>query len=175
MLRYPVLRLGPEQMASCKAGCGLALDRPDNESNLHIYPLQGGSDSGFYYFRHWNAIDLFVYFSHHLVTIPPVGWIHAGHRHGVPVRASTGTAACRLTAYLLASLAWLRSLPAHPQQGPPLAGIRSAPPARPATGAGNIHYRVGRGRRALPGALLHRSGIGAHGISAGSSCGGAWI
>lgn len=47
--------------------------------------LQGGGDADFYYFRHWHAIDLFVYFSHHLVTIPPVGWVNAGHRHGVPV------------------------------------------------------------------------------------------
>ena len=26
-----------------------------------------------YYFRHWANIDTFVYFSHHLLTIPPPG------------------------------------------------------------------------------------------------------
>ena len=48
--------------------------------------LQGGGDADFYYFRHWHAIDLFIYFAHSLVAIPPVGWVNAGHRHGVPVR-----------------------------------------------------------------------------------------
>ena len=28
-----------------------------------------------YYFRHWANIDTFVYFSHHLLTIPPPGLI----------------------------------------------------------------------------------------------------
>jgi endo-beta-N-acetylglucosaminidase D len=47
--------------------------------------LQGGGDAGGYFFRHWEKIDGFVYFSHKLVTIPPPGWTHAGHLHGVPV------------------------------------------------------------------------------------------
>lgn len=33
-------------------------------------------------FNHWAYVDVFVYFSHHRVTIPPVGYIHAAHRHG---------------------------------------------------------------------------------------------
>lgn len=40
------------------------------------------SDSEAWRFNHWAYVDVFVYYSHHRVTIPPVGYIHAGHRHG---------------------------------------------------------------------------------------------
>lgn len=40
------------------------------------------SDSEAWRFNYWAYVDVFVYFSHHRVTIPPVGYIHAGHRHG---------------------------------------------------------------------------------------------
>jgi endo-beta-N-acetylglucosaminidase D len=33
----------------------------------------------------WSFVDVFVYFSHAFVTIPPPGWIAAGHAAGVPV------------------------------------------------------------------------------------------
>lgn len=58
------------------------------------------SNSSHYTFLHWNTIDAFVYFSHHLVTIPPPGWTNAAHLHGVPVLGTfitewqAGTAAC---------------------------------------------------------------------------------
>ena len=38
-----------------------------------------------YRFIHWALIDTFVYFSHHLITIPPKGWIRAAHKNGVEI------------------------------------------------------------------------------------------
>ncbi|KAM7069064.1 cytosolic endo-beta-N-acetylglucosaminidase [Molossus nigricans] len=47
--------------------------------------IQGSAAQNPYTFYHWQHIDIFVYFSHHMVTVPPVGWINAAHRHGVCV------------------------------------------------------------------------------------------
>ncbi|KFO35674.1 Cytosolic endo-beta-N-acetylglucosaminidase, partial [Fukomys damarensis] len=47
--------------------------------------IQGSAAQSPYSFYHWQYIDVFVYFSHHMVTIPPVGWTNVAHRHGVCV------------------------------------------------------------------------------------------
>ncbi|XP_014381885.1 cytosolic endo-beta-N-acetylglucosaminidase [Alligator sinensis] len=47
--------------------------------------IQGSAARSPYVFYHWQYIDIFVYFSHHVVTIPPVGWTNAAHRNGVSV------------------------------------------------------------------------------------------
>ncbi|XP_003786609.1 cytosolic endo-beta-N-acetylglucosaminidase [Otolemur garnettii] len=47
--------------------------------------IQGSASQKPYSFYHWQYIDIFVYFSHRTVTIPPVGWTNAAHRHGVCV------------------------------------------------------------------------------------------
>lgn len=39
-------------------------------------------DADLWRFNHWAYVDIFVYFSHQRVTIPPVGYIQAAHRHG---------------------------------------------------------------------------------------------
>uniref|UniRef100_A0A8C8VM83 Cytosolic endo-beta-N-acetylglucosaminidase n=1 Tax=Pelusios castaneus TaxID=367368 RepID=A0A8C8VM83_9SAUR len=47
--------------------------------------IQGSAARAPYVFYHWQYIDIFVYFSHHTVTIPPVTWTNAAHRNGVSV------------------------------------------------------------------------------------------
>uniref|UniRef100_U3KCR6 Cytosolic endo-beta-N-acetylglucosaminidase n=1 Tax=Ficedula albicollis TaxID=59894 RepID=U3KCR6_FICAL len=47
--------------------------------------IQGSATRNPYVFYHWRYIDIFVYFSHHTVTIPPVVWTNAAHRNSVPV------------------------------------------------------------------------------------------
>lgn len=38
-----------------------------------------------YRFFHWSCIDIFVYFSHHFITIPPKTWRTAANVNGVPI------------------------------------------------------------------------------------------
>ncbi|KAJ7372647.1 hypothetical protein OS493_017919 [Desmophyllum pertusum] len=47
--------------------------------------VQGYRSCECYVIYHWQLIDIFVYFSHHFVTIPPPCWTNAAHTHGVPV------------------------------------------------------------------------------------------
>lgn len=49
---------------------------------MRIYTAQGSDEFDAYRFYQWDLVDTFVYFSHALVTIPPVGWVLASHRHG---------------------------------------------------------------------------------------------
>ena len=35
--------------------------------------------------EYWQRVEVFNYFSHHRVTIPPAAWINAGHRNGALV------------------------------------------------------------------------------------------
>ncbi|RWW45455.1 hypothetical protein BHE74_00048698 [Ensete ventricosum] len=47
--------------------------------------VQGGDNPDAYAIWHWHLMDVFVYFSHYLVTLPPPCWTNAAHTHGVKV------------------------------------------------------------------------------------------
>ncbi|KAI3519722.1 hypothetical protein L1887_08937 [Cichorium endivia] len=47
--------------------------------------IQGGTNGDAYSIWHWYLMDVFIYFSHNLVTLPPPGWVNAAHKHGVKV------------------------------------------------------------------------------------------
>ncbi|GER44852.1 cytosolic endo-beta-N-acetylglucosaminidase [Striga asiatica] len=47
--------------------------------------VQGGANAEAYAIWHWYLIDVFIYFSHNLVTLPPPSWTNAAHRNGVKV------------------------------------------------------------------------------------------
>ncbi|KAK4743173.1 hypothetical protein SAY87_001174 [Trapa incisa] len=47
--------------------------------------VQGGDNPAAFGIWHWYLIDIFVYFSHDLVTLPPPCWSNTAHRHGVRV------------------------------------------------------------------------------------------
>ncbi|KAK7385790.1 hypothetical protein VNO78_31651 [Psophocarpus tetragonolobus] len=47
--------------------------------------VQGGTNAEAYAIWHWHLLDVFVYFSHYLVTLPPPSWTNTAHRHGVKV------------------------------------------------------------------------------------------
>ncbi|XP_077475198.1 cytosolic endo-beta-N-acetylglucosaminidase isoform X2 [Stigmatopora argus] len=47
--------------------------------------VQGTASEAPYAFYHWQYIDVFNYFTHNLVSIPPAVWTNAAHKHGVIV------------------------------------------------------------------------------------------
>lgn len=47
--------------------------------------IQGTDSEAPYAFYHWQYIDIFNYFTHNLVTIPPAVWTNVAHKHGVIV------------------------------------------------------------------------------------------
>ncbi|XP_048482903.1 cytosolic endo-beta-N-acetylglucosaminidase [Plutella xylostella] len=71
--------------------------------------ISGTRGADAYSLVHWAGVDVFCYFSHHLVTVPPLGWINAAHRHGVKVIGTVITewgGGAALWARLLAGGEW---------------------------------------------------------------------
>lgn len=46
---------------------------------------QGTYDFNSYLFFFWKDIDIFIYFSHYFISIPPFVWRVAAHRNNVPI------------------------------------------------------------------------------------------
>lgn len=42
---------------------------------------QGSNEANAFEFFHWQYVDMFIYFSHHLVSVPPETWINAAHEN----------------------------------------------------------------------------------------------
>lgn len=59
----------------------------DMSNNYHEDRLFQGSASTrtCYNMYHWPLVDAFIYFSHHLVTVPPESWLNAAHSNGARV------------------------------------------------------------------------------------------
>lgn len=47
--------------------------------------VNGTKSRNEYTFYNWSIVNTFIYFSHYFITIPPIGWINAAHKHGVKV------------------------------------------------------------------------------------------
>lgn len=44
---------------------------------------QGNNYDKIYSIQYWNHVDIFIYFSHYRITIPPPVWTNAAHKNGV--------------------------------------------------------------------------------------------
>uniref|UniRef100_A0A673IXX1 Cytosolic endo-beta-N-acetylglucosaminidase n=1 Tax=Sinocyclocheilus rhinocerous TaxID=307959 RepID=A0A673IXX1_9TELE len=86
--RYPPLHSCPRRtLVSHDMMGGYLEDRYNSEFNRFSSVLcqfiQGAEVETPYAFYHWEYIDIFNYFSHQMVTIPPAVWTNAAHKHGV--------------------------------------------------------------------------------------------
>ena len=54
---------------------------PEDRSPQGHYKLSECTDP--YRFVHWDSIDVFIYFGHYTVTVPPPSWIDIAHKHHV--------------------------------------------------------------------------------------------
>lgn len=89
--RWEVLSSVCQNTAACFPACFAS--QPEHLINLLVLFIASACAFGAFLVCIYAGVDVFVYFSHHLVTIPPKGWIHAAHKHGVKVR--TAVACCR--------------------------------------------------------------------------------
>ncbi|EFH38707.1 glycosyl hydrolase family 85 protein [Arabidopsis lyrata subsp. lyrata] len=90
-------------------------DLPNRPRVLVCHDMKGGyvddkwvqgceNDAGFAIW-HWYLMDIFVYFSHSLVTLPPPCWTNTAHRHGVKVKMLATKESAQMYAERMAELA----------------------------------------------------------------------
>lgn len=78
--RIPVKKLQPPRLLLCHDFKDAY--HPWEASAAGVFGDDCPADTDMWRFNHWAYVDIFVYFSHYCVTIPPVGYVHAAHRHG---------------------------------------------------------------------------------------------
>lgn len=79
--KYNVQKLKPQPKNRSQRQLIICHDMRNNY--LDDCYFQGFNNPDDYTFYHWNLIDMFIYFSHHFVTIPPESWINAAHQNNV--------------------------------------------------------------------------------------------
>lgn len=64
-------------------------ERPARSQLLVCHDFQGGyseqKDARGYTFEHWGCTDVFIYFAHKRVSLPPPGWVRAAHQRGTAI------------------------------------------------------------------------------------------
>lgn len=61
------------QVIYCHDMAGGYLKHDKEECETSVFPA--------FRFVYWHLIDIFIYFSHQTITIPPICWINAAHRY----------------------------------------------------------------------------------------------
>ncbi|KAF7234989.1 hypothetical protein EG68_11542 [Paragonimus skrjabini miyazakii] len=64
------------QVLYCHDMAGNYLESDRFHAHTSIFPA--------FRFTRWHLIDIFVYFSHHTITLPPISWINLAHRYAFP-------------------------------------------------------------------------------------------
>ncbi|CAG8535418.1 8876_t:CDS:2, partial [Acaulospora morrowiae] len=98
---------------------GVSQDKVDKRECKVVvcHDMAGGYIENFfnigYSIQYWQYVDVFIYFSHHRITVPPPQWTNAAHRNGVKI---LGTFITEWERDMLENELWVRG----PHSGVPL-------------------------------------------------------
>ncbi|KAK5855686.1 hypothetical protein PBY51_007343 [Eleginops maclovinus] len=85
LFNVATVRLAPREPPLAASACRTLVSHDMMGGYLDDRFTQGTHTDAPYAFYHWHYIDIFNYFTHNLVTIPPAVWTNAAHKHGVVV------------------------------------------------------------------------------------------